>query len=72
MSRAIAGHEIGKQVADALGLERPTDIKIHIPLDDVVLVEVKYFPDKEHMDKLIPILAKYNLVPKKENNGKAK
>ena len=60
--QAILSNNIGKEIQDALGLKDATDIKIHLHVGEMVTVEVTYFPDKDDMQKLIPIMAKYYLV----------
>jgi len=41
MSEMITGRELGKQVADALGLKNTRRIILDMPMDDVCLVYVE-------------------------------
>jgi len=61
----IAGHYIGREIAEALGLHETTDIKIHVPLEGVATVIVTYYPDVEHLQNLTQVLAEYELIPRR-------
>ena len=48
MEYKYAGHEIGRELCQALGLEGVTEINIRIAPDEVVIATVEYacFPEK--------------------------
>lgn len=60
----VVGHRIGKEVAEALGLESVADIRsirIDIAVDDVVTAEVEYMPSESQVKNLVKILRRYEL-----------
>jgi len=60
------GSKIGKEIQDALGLKATRIIDIHLPFDDISTITVEYLPDEEDLERIIPILKKYKIVPIEE------
>ena len=55
------------ELIEALGIsDMSTEIDLHIGIDEPVTVTVKYLVEDTELDKLIPILKKYELKEKKE------
>lgn len=50
------GRHLGKEIADALGLKHTRNIRITIPYDDFVMVEVEALLDTEAGRGIVPIL----------------
>jgi hypothetical protein len=62
---AITGKDsVCKEVCDALGLKNVRKLDLHMSVDDVVIVKVEYYPEINDIEKLVPILKKYQLVEK--------
>ena len=71
---AIIDPNMGKEICTALGLDpfRVTDVSIHLSVGCQIYAQVKYLPDKEQIDKLTPIFARYELKEREivlQNNG---
>ena len=71
---AIIDPNMGKEICTALGLDpfRVTDVSIHLSVGCQIHAQVKYLPDKEQIDKLVPIFARYELKEREivlQNNG---
>lgn len=65
---AIAtGHNIGKEIADALGIKHCRKLDIRIRTDEIVTVEAEYYPEIDGVKQLLPILKKYELCPLPSN-----
>jgi len=59
---AITSHDpVCGEICDALGLKRVTSLQLNMKLGEIVRIEAEYFPDKEDLKKLIPILKRYEL-----------
>ena len=57
-----------QQLCEALGLDplMVKSIRLTFDVNAVAQADVVLYLDKEHLDKLFPILKQYELVPKKE------
>ena len=55
---------IQERIQDALGLHAAIEIHIDLAVGDITTVRVVYYPNTEEVEKLIPILQEYELVPK--------
>ncbi len=61
---AITGKDsVCKEICAALGLSHVRKLDIHMALSEIVVVTVEYMPEGKDLEKLIPILKRYNLVP---------
>ncbi len=68
------GLKFANEVIEALGLSNVkniVDIDLTIHCEDVITVTVKYYPENDELDKLIPILKKYELKEKLQTKIKA-
>ena len=54
-------HPVTKEICDALGLKRVINLHLIMKLGEIVKIEAEYYPDKKDMEKLVPILKKYEL-----------
>lgn len=63
------GHNIGKEIADALGIKHCRKFVIHIPLKEKVTVEAEFLPEIDGVKQLLPIIKKYELVEKSKEYG---
>lgn len=62
---AIAtGHNLGKEIADALGIKHCRKLDIRMRMDEIVTVEAEFFPEIDGIKQLVPILKKFELVEK--------
>ncbi len=59
----ITGRQIGKEIADALGIKHCR--KLDIRIDKLVTVEAEFFPEIDGIKQLVPILKRFELVEKK-------
>lgn len=55
-----------QQLCEALGLdpEMVQSITLRFAACNVAQADIILFPDKKHLDRLVPILKQYDLVPK--------
>jgi hypothetical protein len=58
---AIAGKFFGDELTKLWGLKGCRDIKIHIPLNGIVVITVEFNPTKEQMEQCESILKQYRL-----------
>lgn len=49
------------EICEALGLKMVTDLKLIMSLNSVVKIEATFYPDKDSIEKLVPILKRYKL-----------
>lgn len=66
---AIGGHDkVCKEVCDALGMKgkRVRSLTLRMAVNEVVVVEAAYYPDREQLAAVVPILEKFNLVPEEK------
>lgn len=67
MMAVVTGHgKIAKDICDALGLKHVVDLDIRIPLDGIITVIAKLYPEEDGVMKLPAIFKDYVLLPKKE------
>ena len=60
----IPGYGIGKDLQEALGLPKETNlIQIRIGLDEPVEVLCRYYPNAEALARVVHVLQAYHLVP---------
>lgn len=61
---AVLSQTIGQEIADALGISMKgiTGIKIELKTNDVVSVDVSYYPGIENMNSCLDILKRYQLA----------
>ena len=57
----VKGNDIGKEISDIFGLKNVTSIDFHFAVDKIVSVDVKFYPEKEEMEKFMSILKRYEL-----------
>ena len=57
---------IKMEIARILGIKGITELHIHMALDSITELEVKYFADIDQMGKIAEVMRKYHLVPIKE------
>jgi len=59
----VNGTFFGREIVEALGIpmEDVVGIEIRSYVEEIVTIKVEYFPHKEGLDKLIPIIKKYHL-----------
>ena len=62
----VIGQEIGEGLVKMWGLDLVTDIKIHLPLDDMAKVTIEGFITLEQGEGLKSLLAEYSLVKTSE------
>ena len=59
----VSGMEIGKAIAQALGLPAETNlIQIRIGLEEPVEVIVRYYPSEDAVEKMAAVLATYHVI----------
>lgn len=68
----VKPNDINVKIAKALGIEADNiqSITIRMLANEVVSVDMLYYPDKKDLKKLIPVLKKYQLIEKTKNQGK--
>ena len=54
-----------KEIFDALGLKNVVEFSLRMAVNEVVTVNVKYFPEVDGLKQLPAVLAEYELVPKR-------
>ncbi len=61
---AVLSQTIGQEIADALGISMKgiTGIKIELKTNEVVSVDVSYYPGIENMNSCLDILKRYQLA----------
>ena len=61
---AIVGphHPVLKEICEALGLRQVKSLKLIMEACSSVRVETEFYPEDENLEKLVPILKRYNLV----------
>lgn len=61
-------NDINVEIAKALGIEADNiqSVTLRMRAGEIVSVDMLYFPKKEDLKKLIPVLMKYQLVEKKK------
>ncbi len=59
---------LAQKICEAFGLDpgEVISLKLTFAAGGIAQVEVVLYPDKEHLDLVVPILKQYKLVPKKE------
>lgn len=57
-------------ICDALGLKNVVEFNLRMAVNEVVTVNVRYFPEIDGLRQLPAILAEYELVPKKGPDGR--
>ena len=63
---AIAtGPQIGKEIANALGIKHCRKLDIHMRMNELVTVEAEFFPEIDGIKQLVPILKRFELIEKK-------
>jgi len=59
---AITPHDpVAGEICAALGPKRVISFHLIMEPGEIVRIEAKYYPDKEDLKKLMPILKKYEL-----------
>jgi hypothetical protein len=59
-----------RQILDSLGLKNVVEFNLRMAINEVVTVNVKYFPEVDEIKQLPAILAEYELVLKKGLDGR--
>ncbi len=54
---------VAVEIIKALGLKNVVDLDLRMHLNEIVEIAVRYFPDRENLEKVVPILKKYKLIP---------
>ncbi|QIE86781.1 hypothetical protein [Pseudomonas nitroreducens] len=68
---AVLSQTIGQEIADALGISMKgiTGIKIELKTNEVVSVDVSYYPEREQVEECFDVIKRYELV-KREQTAK--
>jgi len=61
----VAGDNVGKEIADALGIKYCRKLDIHFRMGAIATVEAEFYPEIDGVKQLLPIFKKYELVEKK-------
>lgn len=57
----LTGRKLGDEIARALNLKHCRDLKIHIPIDGIVIITAEFNAQKEDLEKMLPIIKQYRL-----------
>lgn len=57
---------ICREVAEALGLQNARRLDLHFAVGEIVTATVEYFPEHDGVKNLPAILARYELVERKD------
>ena len=68
----VTGQQIGKEIADALGIKHCRKLDIRMRMDEIVTVEAEFFPEIDGIKQLVPILKRFELVEREPLKGIAK
>jgi hypothetical protein len=60
-------HPALKEICDALGLKHVRRLDIHMEVNSLVLVSAEFYPEKDGIVEITPILRKYHLVVSDED-----
>jgi hypothetical protein len=64
---AVIGRAFGKEIADILKIPNAFDMIIHIPIDGIVTIEVKFYPNTQQIKDILGVTEKYQLsIERKE------
>jgi len=61
----ILSREIGKKIADCLGIKNCTSLQVNIRIDEVVKVYAEFYPEVEGVEQALTVFKEYELVEKK-------
>ena len=59
---------VAGKICKALGLKNVVDLDIRMHMKEVVSITVKYYPDREYLEKIVPLLKEYTLIPNDKIN----
>jgi len=61
--------QLGKEMADALGLKHVRNLDFHIGYDSIATVKAEYYPEKDGVKQFPAILSEYELIERKRVGG---